>query len=126
MRHVSGGVNVDQHADTGDKQQPDAGKRIEQESGVGLKRSLRAVVLHIIQVAGVSAKPGVKNFFERLVIVRRSPLRILQHCSARYDERQHHGPHADSIHRRLLQPAPKEKHECRADGGKQRDEIDVI
>ncbi len=39
MRHVTGGINVDQHADAGHKQQPDAGKRIEQESGVGLKRA---------------------------------------------------------------------------------------
>ena len=35
MRHVSRGINVDQHADAGDEQQPDAGKRIEQEAGVG-------------------------------------------------------------------------------------------
>ena len=35
MRHVSGGVNVNQHADTGDEEQPDAGKRIEQETGIG-------------------------------------------------------------------------------------------
>jgi hypothetical protein len=38
MRHVAGGVNVDQHADAGDEQQPDAGKRIEQEAGIGLER----------------------------------------------------------------------------------------
>ena len=47
MRHVSGGINMDQHADAGDKQQPDAGERIEKKSGVGLKWSGRAVVLHV-------------------------------------------------------------------------------
>jgi hypothetical protein len=37
VRHVSGGVNVDQHAHAGHKEQPDRRERIEQESGVGVE-----------------------------------------------------------------------------------------
>ncbi len=61
MRHIAGGINMDQHADAGDEQQPDAGERIEQEARVGLERSLRAVVGRVSQVAGVGAEPGVEN-----------------------------------------------------------------
>ena len=43
MRHVAGGINMNQHADAGDKQQPDAGERVEKKSGVGLKGGLGAV-----------------------------------------------------------------------------------
>jgi hypothetical protein len=45
VRHVSGGVDVDQHAYAGDEQQPDARERIEQESGVDVEGSGRAVFL---------------------------------------------------------------------------------
>ena len=38
VRHVAGGINMDEHADAGDEQQPDGGERIEQEAGVGLER----------------------------------------------------------------------------------------
>ena len=73
MRHVSGGVNVDQHADAGDEEQPDAGERVEQKSGIGLERSLSAVVSDVIEMAGVGAEPGVENFFVGLVMVLAEP-----------------------------------------------------
>ena len=59
MGHVAGGVNVDQHADAGDEEQPDAGERVEKESGVGLEGSLGAVVRDVVEMAGVGAEPGV-------------------------------------------------------------------
>ena len=37
VRHVAGGINVDEHADAGDEQQPDGGERIEQEAGIGVE-----------------------------------------------------------------------------------------
>src|SRR5258708_1890933 len=60
VRHVSGGINMDQHADAGDKEQPDAGERIEQESSVGLECS-RAALRGISQMSGVAAEPSVEN-----------------------------------------------------------------
>ena len=37
VRHVAGGINMDERAHAGDKQQPDGGKRIEQEAGIGME-----------------------------------------------------------------------------------------
>src|SRR5271168_3205479 len=37
VRHVAGGVDVNQHPDAGDEKQPDGGKRVEQESGIGVE-----------------------------------------------------------------------------------------
>ncbi len=64
VRHISGGVDVDQRADAGHKQQPDAGERVEQEAGIGLERRERAVALDVVHVAGVGAQPGIDNFLE--------------------------------------------------------------
>ncbi len=44
VRHVSGGVDVDQHAHAGDEEQPDGGERVEEESGVGVEGGGRAVL----------------------------------------------------------------------------------
>ncbi len=52
---------MDQHADAGDEQQPDAGERIEQETGVGLERGLRSVVGRVVHVAGVGTEPGIED-----------------------------------------------------------------
>src|SRR6266404_524537 len=71
VRHVPGGINVNQHADAGDEQQPDAGERIEQETGVSLERRLRAVMSYISQVAGIGAEPGVESLLVRLMKVSR-------------------------------------------------------
>ena len=35
VRHVADGIDVDQHSDAGDEEQPDAGERIEEEAGIG-------------------------------------------------------------------------------------------
>src|ERR1700686_623084 len=53
MRHVASGINMDQHADARDEEQPDAGEWVEKKSGVSLKGSLCAVVRDVRQVAGV-------------------------------------------------------------------------
>ena len=52
---------MDQHADAGDEQQPDAGKRIEQETGVSPERGWRPVMGRVVHVAGVGAEPGVED-----------------------------------------------------------------
>ena len=64
VRHVTGGVNVNQHANAGHKQQPDRRKGIEQETVVGLELRGRAVVLEEIQMARVAAQPGVKDLLK--------------------------------------------------------------
>ncbi len=66
MRHVPGRIDVDQHSDAGNKQQPDGGQRIEQESGIGVEWGRSSVVREVGQMAGVGAQPGVENFFVRL------------------------------------------------------------
>src|SRR6266568_9603304 len=67
MRHVADRINVDQHPDAGNEQQPDARERIEEKSGVGLKRSGRSIGFQEVGVPSVGTEPGVKNFFVRLV-----------------------------------------------------------
>src|SRR5207302_9551440 len=37
MRHVTGGVDVDEHADASDKEEPDAGERVEQDSNLRIE-----------------------------------------------------------------------------------------
>ena len=44
---------MDQHADAGHEQQPDAGQRIEQESGIRLEGRRESIMLDVIQVAGI-------------------------------------------------------------------------
>ncbi len=114
MRHVSGGINVDEHPDPGHEQQPDAGKRIEQESRVGLEIRLCSAVGNVIQVPGIGSKPGVKNLFKRLMIVGVGPGCILQHRATSKEKRQHHHADADRVHGGLLHPPAKEKHDGRA------------
>ena len=126
MRHVASGINMDQHADARDEEQPDAGERVEKKSGVSLKGSLCAVVRDVIQVPGVGAEPGVENSLIRLVVVRRSPVGILQDRAARHEECQDDRPNANGTHRRLLQLTPEEEHERRANSWQQRDEVYVL
>src|SRR6266567_1686852 len=78
MRHVADRINVEQ--------QPDARERIEEKSGVGLKRSGRSIGFQEVGVPSVGTEPGVKNFFVRLVIVCRSPIRILHDGTAGHEE----------------------------------------
>ena len=58
---------MNQHADAGDKEQPYAGKRVEQKTGVGLKERLCPVMRRVGHVAGVGADPGVENGLVGLV-----------------------------------------------------------
>ncbi len=117
MSHVANGIDMDQHADAGDEQEPDAGEWVEQESGVGLEVGLRAVVCDVICVAGVGAEPGVENLLVGLVIVCVSPCVVLQHRAAGHDEGKDNHAHAHGADRLLGQPAAKEEHDRRAQGG---------
>src|SRR6202140_4437241 len=126
MRHVASGINMDQHADARDEKQPDAGERVEKKSGVSLKWRLRAIMRDVSQVAGVGAEPGVEDRLIRLVVVRRSPVGILQDRAARHEECQDDRPNANGTHRRLLQLTPEEEHERRANSWQQRDEVYVL
>ncbi len=126
VRHVSGGIDVDERAHAGDEQQPDGGERIEQEAGIGLEGSGRAVVFDVVQVAGVGAQPGVDDFLERLARVVVSVSRVLPDGAADEDERHGHRSHTDRADRTLPQLAAEEEHDGRAEGGEQRDQPDVV
>ncbi len=59
-----------------------------------------------IQVAGIGAEPGVKDLFERLMIVSVGPTGVLHYGAAREQECEHDHADADGIDRGLL-------HACR-------------
>src|SRR5258705_13520379 len=92
-------------ADSGDKQQPDRRKRVEQEAGIGTERSRRAVPPDVVHVAGVGAQPGVNYFLERLARTVMRVFRVLPNRTAGKDKRQGHCANADRTDRRLLQLA---------------------
>ena len=126
MRHVADGINVDQHAHAGDKQQPDGGERIEQEAGIGVERGRSAVVLDVVHVAGVGAQPGVDDLLVRLAGIVVGVSGVLPDRAAGEDKRQHHRADTNRADRRLLQLAAEKEHDGRAEGGQQRDEPDVV
>ena len=126
VRHVAGGVDVDQDAHAGDEQQPDGGKRIEQEAGVGVERGRSAVVLDVVHVAGVGAQPGVNDLLERLARIVVGVSGVLPDRQAGKHEGQRHRADADRADRLLLQLAAEEEHDGRAEGGEQRDQPDVV
>ena len=98
---------MDEHPDPGHKQEPDAGKRIQQESRVRLEIRLCPVVGDEIQVAGIGSEPGVEDLFKRLMIVSVGPTGVLHYRSAREQECEHDHADADGIDRGLLQRRPK-------------------
>ena len=126
MRHVPGGINVDEHPDSRNKQEPDSGQGIDQESGIGLELSLRPVVRDIVQQPGIAAKPGVNNFLKWLMIVSVGPSVVLQHRPAGEQKREHHNSDADRADRLLRELAPEKENDRRAKGRQQRNQIDVV
>src|SRR5581483_742042 len=77
VRHVADGVDVNQHPNAGDEQQPDAGKGIEQESGVRLESSQLAVVGDVVQMPRVRAQPRINDLLIRFVVMMGRPIRVL-------------------------------------------------
>jgi len=65
VRHVSGGVNVDQHAHAGHKQQQ---SKTADRAGISVdvECSRGSVALHKIQVAVAAAQPCINDFLERM------------------------------------------------------------
>ncbi len=126
MRHIAGGINMDERAHSGYEQQPYAGERIKQKTGICLKRRRGAVAPDVIHMAGIGAQPGVDDFLERLPGIVVGVVRVLPHRDAGKQEGQGHRADTNCIDRRLPQPAAEKKHDGRAKGGKQRDEPDVF
>ena len=126
VRHVADGVDVDERADSGDEQQPDGGKRIEQESGIGMERGRSAIVLDVIHLAGVGAQPGVNDFLKGLARIVVGVSGVLPDRQTSKYKGQRHCTHADRADRRLLQLAAEKEHEGRAQGGEQWDQPDVV
>ncbi len=87
VRHVSGGVDVDQHAHAGDEEQPDGRERIEQESGVDVEGGGRAVFLREGQMAVAGAQPGINNLLKGLAGAM-GEVRVLDDRKAGKEERK--------------------------------------
>ena len=116
---------MDQHAHAGHEEQPDGGERIEQETGVGVERGGRAVVLDEVQMAVAAAEPGVNNFLEGLAGAVRE-VRVLDNGEAGEQKRNDDRADADRVDRRLLQAAAEEEHDRGAEGREERDQVDVV
>src|ERR1700688_2477705 len=101
VRHVAGRVNVDESADSGYEQQPNAGKRIEQKACVGLQRSWTTVARQKDYLRlGFSAlldgrdsrfsiacaEPGVDDVLVRLAGAGVSVIRVLPNRTTREEE----------------------------------------
>ena len=126
VRHVSSGINMDERAYAGDKQQPDGREWIQQEAGVSVKRGRCAVSFHVVHMAGIGTQPGINNFLEGLTRIVVSVSGVLPDGKAGKNKCQRHCAYTDRAHGSLLQLAAKEKHDGRAEGGEQRDEPDVV
>ena len=126
MRHVAGGINMDEHPDPGHKQEPDAGERVQQKSRIRLEIRLGSAVGDEIQVAGIGSEPGVEDLFKRLMIVSVGPTGVLHYRAAREQECEHDYPDADGIDRGFLHPPPEEEDDRRAERGQQRNQPNVV
>ena len=125
VRHVSGGIDMDQHAHASDEEQPDRGKRIEQEAEVGVERGASAVFLLEGEMRIARTEPGIDDLFERLAGAVRE-VRVLDDGEAGKQERDHHGAHANRVDRGLLQAAAEEEHHRGPEGREERNQVDVI
>ena len=126
VAHVADRVNVDQHPHAGNKQQPDGRQRIEQEAGISAERSGLDGVGDVGQAVVGGTKPGVDDLLEWRAVMRGRIPRVLPDRETRPREGQHHHADTNSADRRLLQSAPEEEHARCTDGGKQRDQPDVV
>src|SRR5208282_5866700 len=123
--HVSGGVNVDQHAHAGHEEQPDSRERIKQEPGVGVERSKCPVALDEIQMPVATAKPRIHNFLEGTPRALRK-VRVLKDSKAGEKKRKHDHADADRINRGLLQSPPEKEHHRGPESREERDQPDVV
>src|SRR5262249_1735215 len=124
MRHVPGGVDVNQQADSSDKQQPDTGEWVEQESDLGFEVGGVAVLGGVSEMTGVAAKPGIHRLIKGMGAG--VSMRVLPDRAARHDETESDHSYTHGAHGLLLQLLAEEEHERRAEGGQQRDEIDLV
>src|ERR1035437_2278807 len=125
VRHVSGGVNVDQHTHAGDKEQPDRRERIKQESGVDVEGSECPVALNEIQMPVATAQPGIHNFLEGTPRAMRKVC-VLKDRKAGKKKRKHNHANANRVNRGLLQSPPEKKHHHGPEGREERDQPDVV
>src|SRR6185369_16208835 len=126
VRHVSGGIDMDERAHAGDKQQPDGRERIKQEAGISVELSRRAIPLDVVHGAIIGAQPGVDDLLEGLprIVVRVSG--VLPNRKTGEHKCQRNRAYADRAHGSLLQFAAEEEHDGRTEGREQRDEPDVV
>jgi hypothetical protein len=78
------------------------------------------------RLAAVGAEPGVNDFFVGPVGVGVGPCRVLPDAAAGHNEGEGYRAYADCADRRLVQLAPEKKHDRRAKGRQQRDQIDMV
>ena len=127
VRHVADRVDVDQHADAGHEQQPDARELVEQEPGIGVERRHGLAVMHyVVELPLIHSQPGVKDCLVGLMTVCIGPRGVLPDRPAGPKEGNHYDANADDAGCGLLQLAAEKEHHRRAEGGEQRDQPDMV
>ena len=116
MGHVAGRINMDEHPDPGDEQEPDGGQGIEQEPCINLEIGGRAVLFEEVQMPGVGTEPGVDDLLKRLMIVCSGPDVVLQDSAAGEQECQHDDTDANGVDALLGQLTAEEEHDRRPEG----------
>ena len=116
---------MDQHPDAGDKEQPDGGERVEEETEIDVESGGRAVFLEKTEMRIAGTEPGVDDLFEGLAGAMRE-MRVLEDGNAGENECDDDRADADRVDRGLLQAASKEKHHRGPEGREERDEVDVV
>src|SRR5580700_1128821 len=140
VRHVAGRINVDESANTSYEQEPNAGKRIEQKTCVGLERNWAAVTrqedyLRVgfrarldgrdSRLSIACAEPRVDDILVRLAGIGVSVIRVLPDRATCEEEREHDCANTNGIDGSLLQLTAEEKHGGRAERRQKRNEPDV-
>ncbi len=92
-----------------DEQQPDAGKRIEQETCIGAETPLEFHRASYSSYGRCQCPAMCRESSDRAdgSVASRGPRRVLRHRTASHQKRQHDGSDADGADRRLLQLRPK-------------------
>src|SRR5271166_768563 len=126
VSHVADRVDVDQHAHTGHEQQPYARQRIEQDSSIGLELRRMSTVGDVAERTVAGAQPGEHHFLEGLAGIGGRVTGVLPNRRTRAQERQRDQADANAADRRLRQLASKKEHASRTNGGKQRNQPDVV
>ena len=125
VRHVTDGVNVDQHTNAGYEEQPDGRERIKQETGVSVECGERTVALNEVKMPIGAAQPGINNFLEGMSRAMRE-VGVLDNRETGKQEREDDHADTDRVDRGLLQSPPEKEHHRGPEGREERNQVDVV